>query len=485
MKMKIRQILLILVGLLILGVATAVEPSMSKGKDLAGSDAEWIGVLESDANVAAKRAACRELVVHGTAAAVPALSELLHHAKLSHMARFALEVIPGDEADAALIEALNDSEGEALAALIDSIGVRRIGAADTALLELLKHSDPAVVQASANALGRVATDRSVAGLLSAWENADSEQRSQLIAGLLTGADRLQEAGRAEEAYALYLKVWETAPATEPMRGGAMRGAIQTGGAQGQQLLLDGLQGADAAQAKLALRNALTINTADTADALLESLSEVQPQRQVLILGVLADMGRVELVPAFSGYALAGDSAVRVAAIRTLGRLGGAGTAELYLQLMQDSDTQVAQAATEGLSGLGTENADRVIVEGLLDADAALTATLVEVIAQRRLKAELPALQALMGNAHAKVRRAAIKSYGELAEIEQLPVLLTAIETCTDKADIQALGKAIAQICILANAPEGCLPLLKASEAAAVPEAKPMLGKVIKRIEQTS
>ena len=482
--MKIRQILLILVGLLISDIATAVESSMLNGKDLTGADAEWIGVLESDADVAAKRAACRELVSHGTAAAVPALSELLQDAKLSHMARFALEVIPGDEANAALIDALNDSEGEALAACIGSIGVRRIGAADTALLELLKHSDPALVQASANALGRVATDRSVAGLLSAWENADSEQRSLLIAGLLTSADRLQEAGRPKESYALYVNVWETAPATEPIRDGAMRGAIQTGGAQGRQLLLDGLQGADAAEAQLALRNALTLNTADTADALLESLSEVQPQRQVLILGVLADMGRVELVPALSGYALAGDPAVRVAAIRTLGRLGGAGTAALYLQLMQDSEAQIAQAATEGLSGLGTANADRVIVGGLLDADAALTATLVEMIAQRRLKTELPALQGLMECEDSKVRLAAIKSYGELADLEQLPVLLKVIESRTDRADIQALGKAIAQVCILANAPEVCLPLLKASEAAAVPEAKPMLGKVIKRIEQT-
>jgi len=107
--------------------------------------------------------------------------------------------------------------------------------------------------------------------------------------------------------------------------------------------------------------------------------------------------------------------------------------------------------------------------------------LVDIIAQRRLKAALPTLQQLMASADSQVRLAAIKSYGELATIEQLPVLLEVIQTRTDRADIQALGKAIAQVCILANAPEVCLPLLQAAEAAAVPEAKPMLDKVIRRI----
>ncbi|MGB0258987.1 MAG: HEAT repeat domain-containing protein, partial [Coraliomargarita sp.] len=173
--MKIKHAFVFFAGLLIAGVASAVEQSQFNGKDFTRNDAEWIAVLESDADVAAKRAACRELAVTGTAAAVPPLAELLRDAKLSHMARFALEHIPGAAADAALIDALDDSEGEALAALIASIGVRRIDAADTALLEFLKHSDPAVVKAAANALGRLATDRSIQGLLSAWESAGSDQ----------------------------------------------------------------------------------------------------------------------------------------------------------------------------------------------------------------------------------------------------------------------------------------------------------------------
>ena len=116
------------------------------------------------------------------------------------------------------------------------------------------------------------------------------------------------------------------------------------------------------------------------------------------------------------------------------------------------------------------------------ADAALTAKLADIIAQRRLKAALPGLEQMMDSSDAKVRLTAIKSYGELATVEHLPVLLKVIQTSTDRGDIQTLGKAIAQVCILANAPEVCLPLLKAAEAAAVPEAKPMLGKVIRRIE---
>ena len=59
--------------------------------------------------------------------------------------------------------------------------------------------------------------------------------------------------------------------------------------------------------------------------------------------------------------------------------------------------------------------------------------------------------------------------------------MEAMKTHTDSADINALGKAIAEVCILADAPQVCLPLLKAAEADAAPEAKSMLNKVIRRI----
>jgi HEAT repeat protein len=117
----------------------------------------------------------------------------------------------------------------------------------------------------------------------------------------------------------------------------------------------------------------------------------------------------------------------------------------------------------------------------MQSDTQLQPKLAQVAAQRRIKDALPVLSGLMADPRDPVRLAAIKSYGELAEIEQLPTLLSEIQNCTQKGDIAALGKAIALVCIRANDPQACVPQLIATIKVAVPEAKPMLDKVLKRM----
>lgn len=298
---------------------------------------------------------------------------------------------------------------------------------------------------------------------------------------LIEAERLMEEGKMQEAEDLYWTLLDSETSEQSVREAALRGAVLTGGARSRDLWLKTLQADDFEAARFAVRIALEMNRAQSSADLADLLVAVDARRKVLFIGILAELGRVEVLPKLEAYARSGESVVRLAAIHALGRLAGAGTAELYVELLQDPEAPIAQAAAEGLAGLETEDVDRTVVDGLNGADAALTAQLVGIVAQRRLKAALPTLQAMVDSPDAKVRLAAIKSYGELAAVEQLPVLLELIQTRTDRADVQALGKAIAQVCILANAPEVCLPLLKTAEAAAVPEAKPMLGKVIRRI----
>ncbi|MBM3892757.1 MAG: hypothetical protein FJ388_26870, partial [Verrucomicrobia bacterium] len=72
-------------------------------KDMA---AKLAAVLQTGAPHGAKDFACRQLAVIGTSESVAALAPLLTDEKLSHMARFALERIPGPAADESLREAL-------------------------------------------------------------------------------------------------------------------------------------------------------------------------------------------------------------------------------------------------------------------------------------------------------------------------------------------------------------------------------------------
>jgi hypothetical protein len=66
----------------------------------------FVALLGAGTSRAAKEYVCRKLMMIGTAASVPALAALLGDSDNSHMARFALERIPGPEAGAALNTAL-------------------------------------------------------------------------------------------------------------------------------------------------------------------------------------------------------------------------------------------------------------------------------------------------------------------------------------------------------------------------------------------
>jgi hypothetical protein len=93
---------------------------------------------------------CQMLALVGTARIVPALAPLLRDAKSVEAARYALEPIPGPEADAALREALGALAGAAKAGVIGSIGVRGDAAARPTLAALRDTAgEPAIVREAA------------------------------------------------------------------------------------------------------------------------------------------------------------------------------------------------------------------------------------------------------------------------------------------------------------------------------------------------
>ncbi len=100
-------------------VATHTDPAARKELET-----RLIAVLATAVPQAAKDAVCRVLKTIGTAAAVPALAPMLTDGKLSHMARYALEWIPGPEACQALLAALPQAAANLKIGIIASLGVR-------------------------------------------------------------------------------------------------------------------------------------------------------------------------------------------------------------------------------------------------------------------------------------------------------------------------------------------------------------------------
>jgi HEAT repeat protein len=132
----------------------ATEGDAAARKDL---EARLAAVLKTGASRSAKDFVCRQLMVIGTAESVPTLAGLLGDKDLAHMARYALERIPGPAAAQALRDALPRVSGRLKTGVIGSLGVRRDAASIQVLAAALKDSDQEVACAAACALGDIGT----------------------------------------------------------------------------------------------------------------------------------------------------------------------------------------------------------------------------------------------------------------------------------------------------------------------------------------
>jgi HEAT repeat protein len=162
----------------------------------------FIAMLDSDVSRDAKDYVCRKVAVIGPPAAVPVLSKLTASEENSHLARHALERIPGPEAAAALATAATQLTGKLRIGAIASIGARGETAGVATLAPFLKDADPAVARSAALSLGSIGGVEAAAVLQPAIQAATGDKAS-LIDALLKCAESLLNSKKTAEAKAIY------------------------------------------------------------------------------------------------------------------------------------------------------------------------------------------------------------------------------------------------------------------------------------------
>jgi HEAT repeat protein len=150
----------------------------------------------------AKDYICRKLAQIGTAASVPALSKLVSDPGNAHLARHALERIPGREAGDALESAAKTLSGNLQLGAIASLGARGDFSAAETLAGLLSASDAGVAGAAALALGAIGGSESAKALQAALK-AGSANGNAVIDALLSCAESLLKQKNSSEASAIY------------------------------------------------------------------------------------------------------------------------------------------------------------------------------------------------------------------------------------------------------------------------------------------
>ncbi len=138
-------------------IEDAIASSTSNRAARKDLEQKLLKALDSDISRDAKDYVCRKLAIVGSSDSVALLSKLLKLESHSHMARYALERIPGPEATLSLTEALSSVADSLKVGVLSSIGSRRDPSAVEAVKPLLASSNPLVAKAAATALGQIGT----------------------------------------------------------------------------------------------------------------------------------------------------------------------------------------------------------------------------------------------------------------------------------------------------------------------------------------
>ncbi|MBM3852786.1 MAG: HEAT repeat domain-containing protein [Verrucomicrobia bacterium] len=177
------------------------------------SEAQALAVLNSDAGVQEKARACQELGNYGGPKSVSALAALLDQEHLGDYARSGLENIPDASAGKALRDALPRLKDRQLAGAINSLGVRRDGAAVAELQKLALDPKRGAGTEAVASLGLIGNADAAKALQQVLASGPADLRTPAAHAALVAAEHLTQAGNAAVARKLLDAVTKALPSS--------------------------------------------------------------------------------------------------------------------------------------------------------------------------------------------------------------------------------------------------------------------------------
>jgi len=410
-------------------------------------EAKLLGFLQTGPAPGGMMAACRSLSLIGSSASVPVLEGLLLKPETTDPARYALERIPGEEADRALLAALGMAQGDVRRGIISTLGRRAAAAAVPALEKLVNGNDPGAGLDAVKALGRIGTADAARVLTSYLGRAKGPQKGEAASALLLCAGAWRKAGKTAEAAAVYEKLL-AAGLPDVDRQAAFRGKVAVAGGEGQQLILKTLGGKDAALYAPAITMIHMAFTGSDIGQVLPFMTKLPEGAQVQLTAVLAGYPAEAVLPAILKAADSPLLSVRMEALRAIGRLGNASVVEMLANRAARAvggEQSLAREILVRLRGMDVETAilDQLRREG----DDKVKAELIQAVGERRIAAGKPVLIGMVGSAAPSLRLKAIGALKNVSTPADLRDLLGLLFTIDDETAREAMQDTAASVAL--------------------------------------
>lgn len=449
-------------------------------------ETKLIAFLEGEATPAGRMAVCRELRYVGTERSVPALAGLLAAPETTDAARYALEKIPGQAADKALIDALYSTPEPVKLGVISSLANRKSRAAVPELAEIVLSGDGRPRSAAAEALGAIGGPQAAKSLSNFLGITSGDLKSRVASSLLLCGEEFLKASDPAAAAPLFDRILKSR-LPDPIRRAAFKGSVRAAGGAAEDSLLAALKGADAGLRDAALDLVPEVFGPGSIGRVSALYSGLAPSEKVRLVSLLTGYPKEAALPVLAAAAGDADASVRVEALKAFEISGDSSAVGLLAERAARARGAEQLAARASLWGMKGADVDRAVL-ALLSAppDEAVQAVAVRAVGERMIGAGKEALLGIVGSGPAALRLEAVRGLKGLAGPADLPELLALLVKLEDEAEIEEMRSLAAGVALTIVRAEARADAVKSALASAAdPKARASLLRVLGRIGEGS
>ena len=415
------------------------------------NESQLIQILQSDASLQKKDAACVQLKRIGSDRCIPALSTLLTDEQLSHSARYVLESMQSSNASAALIDALPKTTESIQAGIIYSLGVRREPLAVPALGKVLSSegktpSDTNVIPSAIAALGEIATPAAVELLQKQAPHFSGNIHLRISDALLCCASHALAVGERSRAAALFDNIYAS-ETNEFIRVNAYSGTLRASPSPGS-LYSEALTGPPGAKQAAALRCLNQANFPDAGRTFAALLPKTPPLVQVPLIEGLKQRGDVIAAAKIAMVARGGHPVVIPTALAALGELGDDSVVPLLAVGAAFGTDEEKVSARQALTQLHRGEPTKAILAQFAKSTPEINAELARALGQRGDPVAVPKLLKLAQEEFDPTRKAALQALTLLAREQDLGALVELVAHSLKEASpdaVEALTEAVVRM----------------------------------------
>jgi HEAT repeat protein len=406
--------------------------------------AKIAAMLESSVTYACKDFLCRQLAVIGTDDQAESLGKLLVDEKYSDMARYALARIDGSKSSEVMRTALAKTSGKIKVGIINSLGAIGENQAIPELSAMVYDRDPAIASASVVALGKITSSDAGQALDKAIAKTDGPLLDEIYDAYMSYAYNLVKQNKKKRALAIYQKTYSQSKAVS-IRRIALRGLVMASGPESADIILNVLKDKDSAMHVTAISLLNEVPGKAITESVAKLLSTLPPDSQMQFLSTLANRGDPAVLPHVRKAAESSESAVRIAALKALEKLGDRTTVGFLAKTASTTKGAEQEAARNSLYAMSGPGIDKEIVQVIPKANAKSKVELIRAIEQRNSAGASKTLLKTAKDPDATVRRESIKSLKTIATPDDLPALVTLLINAENEPDRSQAERTVAAV----------------------------------------